>query len=716
MYLQLALLLVMFLQNCQTADIPEKLLELGKSGDLKAQMSIASRYHSLKNYKQSGRWLMLAARQQHAPAMYELGNMYRKGLGVEPDEAKAKAWFSRAAKLGHKKAQGAMKETHLPGGGVLLEDDPTYSPPPTVRMQPDTQSSGVVLNDDGTPYVQKPLPVVDYAEEFWKLHLQHLKNNKLNEASKAAESAMQHSTNPVTSKAILESLTVLKFAGYQYSDCIRFGNQYLKEHLDPNILLIVARCHYLLGDFDGSYEKFKAYAGSEKVSFDASGLTAIIQFESSGNVMKLASPEFSTPLKIINRYYGGDSVIHFVMSPEAQIKFVERAKQVIPSNHYTAKSTTALLIDAYDHAYKEDNGQALFFILSNLIELEPANAEFKLLRAATFIKNPSGIPRPGNTNVQIKNDPQRVWKVTSDVADPVKDLKEYSVTNPEDSTVYYWLMRFYSMTGNLRLAIVNGNKYVEKNPSGDLGVTYYFLSTASMYNKDYDACIQYATLALEISEFAPLLMTRGTCHYYRDNIQTALIDFYRYAELEDKKILVNNDTMMIQAVDKNGKSDILASPNLNITRGPLDQYEGNRVYNFKLPGYQSQSQSDNKGEGYAQFIVLFFLVLWRALAALWAHRIISKGILMPVKILELKQVSYYLMVGYEANVQYQIGDKILESKCELTRSQYYAINNGELFSAYVLPTKSRYCATPEQRNRAILHAIIMTPIACLVFL
>jgi len=54
MYFQLALLLVMFLQICQTADVPEKLLELGKSGDLKAQMSIASRYHSLKRLQTIG--------------------------------------------------------------------------------------------------------------------------------------------------------------------------------------------------------------------------------------------------------------------------------------------------------------------------------------------------------------------------------------------------------------------------------------------------------------------------------------------------------------------------------------------------------------------------------------------------------------------------------------------------------------------------------------
>ena len=46
------------------------------------------------------RWYRLAADQEHAGALSNLGFMYEHGQGVEEDEARALSYYIRAAKKG----------------------------------------------------------------------------------------------------------------------------------------------------------------------------------------------------------------------------------------------------------------------------------------------------------------------------------------------------------------------------------------------------------------------------------------------------------------------------------------------------------------------------------------------------------------------------------------------------------------------------------------
>ena len=52
-------------------------------------------------------WQPLAA-QDNASALFNLGQMYRRGLGVEENEAQAEAYYRRAAVLGHVSAQANL--------------------------------------------------------------------------------------------------------------------------------------------------------------------------------------------------------------------------------------------------------------------------------------------------------------------------------------------------------------------------------------------------------------------------------------------------------------------------------------------------------------------------------------------------------------------------------------------------------------------------------
>ncbi len=58
------------------------------------------------------------AEQGNAEAQFNLGNMYRKGLGVPQDYAEAVNWFRKAAEQGHAKAQLFLGNMYFFGQGV----------------------------------------------------------------------------------------------------------------------------------------------------------------------------------------------------------------------------------------------------------------------------------------------------------------------------------------------------------------------------------------------------------------------------------------------------------------------------------------------------------------------------------------------------------------------------------------------------------------------
>ncbi|MCG8491076.1 MAG: hypothetical protein MI743_05645 [Sneathiellales bacterium] len=62
-------------------------------------------------------WLPLAEDKDPA-AMRNLGHLYRRGLGVEQDYAKALVWYKRAAEMGFDRAQANVGTMYLKGQGV----------------------------------------------------------------------------------------------------------------------------------------------------------------------------------------------------------------------------------------------------------------------------------------------------------------------------------------------------------------------------------------------------------------------------------------------------------------------------------------------------------------------------------------------------------------------------------------------------------------------
>lgn len=75
----------------------------------KVGMSYLNGKHELKQPEVAARWLREAAKNNHAGAQYELGKMYRDGVGVEQSDAEAIMWLQKAATWGLLAAQTALK-------------------------------------------------------------------------------------------------------------------------------------------------------------------------------------------------------------------------------------------------------------------------------------------------------------------------------------------------------------------------------------------------------------------------------------------------------------------------------------------------------------------------------------------------------------------------------------------------------------------------------
>ncbi len=72
-------------------------LEQADAGDALAQTDLALLFLSYRKTKGALAWLTLAARQDHAHAMYLLGRMYIDGIDGEQDENLGLMWLSKAA-------------------------------------------------------------------------------------------------------------------------------------------------------------------------------------------------------------------------------------------------------------------------------------------------------------------------------------------------------------------------------------------------------------------------------------------------------------------------------------------------------------------------------------------------------------------------------------------------------------------------------------------
>ncbi|CAC9635718.1 hypothetical protein [uncultured Gammaproteobacteria bacterium] len=99
--------------------------QVAESGYSTAQFNLAELYDSgvgtEKNLKQAIFWYAKAAQQGFIAAQYKLATIYHSGRGVEVDDVKARYWYTKAAKLGLAPAQLALGKLYDKGEGVAKD-------------------------------------------------------------------------------------------------------------------------------------------------------------------------------------------------------------------------------------------------------------------------------------------------------------------------------------------------------------------------------------------------------------------------------------------------------------------------------------------------------------------------------------------------------------------------------------------------------------------
>ena len=115
-----------FLSSCDRRAPEVKELETlqtkAESGDVEAQVSLASKYYEgqgvLEDHATAFKWYLKAAEQGSADAQSQIGHMYSKGKGVEQDYKEAMKWLLKAAEQGYADAQCAIGYMYASGEGV----------------------------------------------------------------------------------------------------------------------------------------------------------------------------------------------------------------------------------------------------------------------------------------------------------------------------------------------------------------------------------------------------------------------------------------------------------------------------------------------------------------------------------------------------------------------------------------------------------------------
>lgn len=106
---------------------PVALREAADDGDPKAMYEIGNRYAEGRGVdadpKEAAKWYERAAELEFAPAQYRLGNLYEKGTGVDRDIAQAMDWYDKAAKQGNASAMHNLAVLYAMGGANGTPDN-----------------------------------------------------------------------------------------------------------------------------------------------------------------------------------------------------------------------------------------------------------------------------------------------------------------------------------------------------------------------------------------------------------------------------------------------------------------------------------------------------------------------------------------------------------------------------------------------------------------
>lgn len=89
------------------------------AGDVIAQFSLgAMLYYGTRDTDRAIEWIRRAAIQRHAPAEFQMGQLYEFGFGVQRDVVEALMWYRRAADHGSAAGQRAVGDFYRAGRGV----------------------------------------------------------------------------------------------------------------------------------------------------------------------------------------------------------------------------------------------------------------------------------------------------------------------------------------------------------------------------------------------------------------------------------------------------------------------------------------------------------------------------------------------------------------------------------------------------------------------
>lgn len=103
------------------------LYDLALGGNVHAMLEISNIYRHIEQFSSSIHWLNEAANLGDLQAMYELGNCYFEGLGVEENVQKAFEYYKKAAEEGHAHAANNLADMYLNGEGVSVNEKKLYT-------------------------------------------------------------------------------------------------------------------------------------------------------------------------------------------------------------------------------------------------------------------------------------------------------------------------------------------------------------------------------------------------------------------------------------------------------------------------------------------------------------------------------------------------------------------------------------------------------------
>jgi len=71
---------------------------------------------------QALKWYTKAGELGHIIAQYNLGILYKNGMGIEHDDVKSVYWYTKAAEQGHSSAQNNLALCYDSGDGVEIDE------------------------------------------------------------------------------------------------------------------------------------------------------------------------------------------------------------------------------------------------------------------------------------------------------------------------------------------------------------------------------------------------------------------------------------------------------------------------------------------------------------------------------------------------------------------------------------------------------------------